>query len=358
VTSLLSSRPRPARWLLAAVAALLVVGSTSCDPTTRPPAATVNGRDISTSQVMQLLADRASLPGDQTGLKGAGQGTYTTNAFAETLDRLVYLDVLRAELARRHLRVTRADRARAESSLTQSAGAGQVAKLRPHLKQFVVDFDAAQMVLQKEVGKGATSREAAAKAQYDRIKATTPAQLQQVCVTGAVFTSSADASKAKAKVAAGATLTAAVQGISVQQLITKESCAGASQLPPELNAAKIGEYVGPISSQQAFLLLRVEHRRLATYDEVKAQLLQNIPDPGQAAVSTLVAKVLTKAKIEVDPRFGRWNAKAGRVDPPAGAAPATTTTAPAAPAPSSGGSSSSGSGTGSGSPPASSTPAG
>jgi hypothetical protein len=313
------------------VAVLLVAATTGCDAV-GPTAATVDGHDIRANDVMELMSDRAALPGDQTGLKGSGRGTYTTRAFADTLDRLIYFDVLKRELARRHLKVSSAVRAKARATLASTAGV-DATKLGKKLRDFVIEFDSVEQVLQAQLGKGETTQQQQARTRYDQILATTPDQLTQLCVTGAVFGSAADAATAKVRAVSGASLAAATQGLQVSQLVDQEQCGSTQQLPAEVASAKVGTYVGPIQAQQGAVLLHLDRKRIQPFDEVKDQLIQSIPAAGSAKLQARVTRLVSKADVHVDPRYGRWNHRAGRVDPPIGAAPAPTTTAPTQGAP-------------------------
>ncbi len=314
---------------------MLALAATGCERVGGSAAATVAGHDISTDRVLSLMkdrkvaADRDAKTGTAANLAGPGKDTFTKRAFAETLNQVVLAELLQRELERRHLQVTSADRKSARFSLEQSAGASTVRKLPKGLRSFVIEFSAGQMKLQKQLGKKVTSKEAQARAQYDKIKSATPEQLSQLCVTGAVFAAKADATTARNRIAAGAAVTKAVKGLKVQQVAAQEQCAAAAKFPPELKSLKVGGVTAPIASQGTFVVLRLEKRKTLAFAEVRAQIEKNIPEPGAAELQAAIGKLVAKAKVHVDPRYGRWNRQAGRVDPPAGT---PTTSAPADPA--------------------------
>ena len=87
-------------------------------------------------------------------------------------------------------------------------------------------------------------------------------------------------------------------------------------------------------------MLRLERRKTLAFAEVRAQIEQSLPQPGAAELQAEIGKLVAKAKVTVDPRYGSWNRQAGRIDPPAG----TPTTAAPATTPTGGGSTGTGSG--------------
>ncbi len=334
---------------------------TACNRAGGSSAATVEGHHISTDRVLSLLkdrkvaAERQAQGGGAADLVGPGKDTFTKRAFADTLNQVVRAEILKRELARRHLEITSADRKSARFSLDQSAGAGTLAKLPEGLRNFVIEFDAAQAVLQKHLGKKAKSKTDQARAQYDQIEATSPEQLQQLCVTGAVFASKADAATAQLRLNRRATITAAVKGLQAQQVVDTEQCVAATQLPPEVQKLKVNGVTAPLANQGSFVVLRLARRKTLSFADVRAQLEKNLPEPGTAELQAEVGKLVAKAKVNVDPRFGRWNRRAGRVDPPAGTPPTTaplTTPANGSPGGGSTGGGSTGGGSTPGAPPA------
>ena len=115
----------------------------------------------------------------------------------------------------------------------------------------------------------------------------------------------------------------------------------ASQFPPAVGALKAGGVSSPISNQGTFVVLRLERRKTLSFAEVRAQIEQSLPQPGAAELQAEIGKLVAKAKVSVDSRYGSWNRQAGRIDPPAGT---PTTAAPATTAPTGAGSTGSGSG--------------
>jgi hypothetical protein len=89
---------------------------------------------------------------------------------------------------------------------------------------------------------------------------------------------------------------------------------------------------GPVQTQFGWHLLLV--RDTIPFEVLEGPLRQQL---GQASpdAQRKVGALVAKAKVDVDPRYGRWVVRDGRgsVEPPRGAPSLTPTTAPAVPAP-------------------------
>lgn len=316
---------------------LLVLVAGGCNGVTGTTAATVDGHRISTGRVFSLLkdrqvaADRQGQAGTPGNLAGPGKDTYSKRAFVDTLNQMIIADLVNDDLARRHLTVKRSDLTSAEFSLGQDASTkATLAKLPKGMKDFVVRLSAAQSVLQKQVGSKSPTKEAQARAQYAQIAASSPEQLRQLCITGAAFATKADATTARARMVKGATVTAAVSGLQVQQVAPKEQCATASQFPAAVQSLAAKGVSAPISNQGTFVVLRLERRKTLSFADVRSQIEAKLPQPGTAQLQAEIGKLVAKAKVHVDPRYGIWNRQAGKAEPPAGT---PTTLAPPTTAP-------------------------
>ena len=76
---------------------------------------------------------------------------------------------------------------------------------------------------------------------------------------------------------------------------------------------------------QSWVVARVDSIQLQTFDQLRAQLEQTVPDADQSAVQRALGVLLRRADVTVASKYGSWDAKAGTVVPPVGA---TATTAP------------------------------
>lgn len=87
-------------------------------------------------------------------------------------------------------------------------------------------------------------------------------------------------------------------------------------------SAKVGDVVGPVKTVYGYHLIEVESRGTPTFEDVRDQLEQNLSTEAGQALTDWLVQAGRDARIEVDGRFGRWNAEQGVVMPPDGADPA------------------------------------
>jgi len=321
--------PASRRFVTLLVTGLLAFGAAGCGGVSRSAAADVGGHEITKSDVIPLMKELAKVPGQATSIRGQGRGTYNAEVFAQALDRLVRLEVFHRELDRRHLEVGAADRAQARSTLEQAAGAGKLEQLPTHLRDFAIDFDASQQVLSRALTdkKADAARQSQLQAAYEQQKR----QLAAACLSVIAAKTRPEAVAAENRVKRGEAFATVAQQVSIdQQTASKGGTAGCqeiSKLAPliagDVAAAKEGDVLGPYDLQGAFGIVQVTKLQVPTLDQLRPQLEAQLPQPGTAALD----RVVRHADVDVNPRYGRWNAKSGRVEAPAGAsggAPAST----------------------------------
>ncbi len=352
---------RAARPLaVAAVAVTALLATTACQPGEQA-AATVNGHQISAATIRSNLDDlntaakRSSSP-DQ--FAGAGQDTYQVEVADSLLTLHILTEIISQDLSRRGVKVTAADRTAGEAEVCTDPNSGQstpgcLDQDPKDLKALRLDL-AGQLQALGRTGAAkvpaltAAQLDQQARAQFDQVVAQNPQALDQVCGTLAVVPDAATGTAIKQQVEAGGDFVTVASPLASQPVEPQEQCASASQYP-DLAAAQVGQVAGPVTAQGGIFVFQVTRRNTLTYDDVKSTLEQQV----QAAVSqqqatarnqagsTAVRKLLAKADVQVNPVYGRWDPRTGRVVPPKvpkGAA--TTTTLPAAG--SSGGSTSTG----------------
>jgi foldase protein PrsA len=84
----------------------------------------------------------------------------------------------------------------------------------------------------------------------------------------------------------------------------------------------------PVQTQFGFHVIKVTKRDVPPYDQVKDRARQRLADSGQEKLLTWLQDTVTKAKIEINPRYGTFNKEGASpgVVPPARPADATSTT--------------------------------
>jgi foldase protein PrsA len=103
-------------------------------------------------------------------------------------------------------------------------------------------------------------------------------------------------------------------------------------------AQPVGEVGNPVQTQFGFHIIQVTSRQTPPYDEVKDQARQKLSANGQEKLLTWLQETVSKAKIEINPKYGTFNKEGSSpgVVPPARPADATPTSAGLAPGPAGG----------------------
>jgi len=335
---------------LAVSVALVAVACGSGGPLGPAPAATAQGRDVSVTQVNDLLRaqqryleaegkkstnDPAAVQQQLKTLLGNGQDTFSATSAADAGSSWVTYEVLEADLERAGEKITETDRNGARAALVQQLGSEEALnKIDKELVEFSVNSGAAYQAIGRVAAKNSTDREAQLQRLYEATKATTPLCLR------IIFSEDEAASKeAKARVEAGEDFGAVAKEVSADPTTAEADgfagCATAEQATQafgsDFSDVAVGDVIGPITQSQGVLLVEVVSTDGPTFEQAKPKLEQQLDSAqGGNQSSVYVAALLAKADVQVDPRSGTWDPTSGRVVPPA---VGTTTSIPAAPAP-------------------------
>lgn len=302
----------------------------------RPATLTVNGHDISQSSVNRELSAIA----DNSGLRpriSETEGTIKSGGSAVWLTELVAQEVVDREVERRRITVTPSDRQLGQARAENFFGGAQVfARFPRWFRDRVVARFSRQQALSREIGTPATDDDvrAAYVSTVARLKAECPSGrfVSHILVPGRP-----EADALAAQLRAGANF----EQLARQQSTDRVSAGDGGELgcldrqqftQPFAQAAQtapLNQVSAPVQTQFGWHLLLVRDTIPFEVLEgpLRAQLGQQSPD-AQRKLGELVAK----AKVDVDPRYGRWVVRNGRgtVEPPRGAPSLSpTTTAPA-----------------------------
>lgn len=96
--------------------------------------------------------------------------------------------------------------------------------------------------------------------------------------------------------------------------------------------AEPGDRIGPVevtldpaSETASWLVLEVTEIDVPTLEDVRPQLEAQLPEPGQEALREAVGEAFAEADVSVQSRYGTWDGDLSRVEPPVDpSAPATT----------------------------------
>lgn len=321
----------------------LMLGASACNPG-RPPAASVDGRDISTERVDDILEGFSSSGVDlRDQLVGSGAETFDAGAASQVLSLLVIRTIVAEEARDRGLQPSDDDRTAARDELAQTLGGQDAAQgeklidsIPERTQDWLVDLSSYGIALRAELAAAAPPDEAAARTYYDA----NPAQFTQRCFTF-LQVLEADLPEAQARLDDGEDLGSISAELSTPESGLRESggdggCRSEAQLQSEVDPELVqqildlpdGGVVGPDSAPdpqtgepldppQVFLF-EVSAAETLPFADVGEQILAQLPATGEAELETLLQEEVERIEVRVDPRFGHWDPARRLVVPPNG----------------------------------------
>ena len=333
------------------VAAIALL-STACGSLT-PWAARVNGQIVSRKALdaelntilhnkSYLQAVNASLAQEGAKVEGTGKGTVDSSFAARALTRRILLSLVHQEVQRRHLKITPADLSEAKTGVIGGFQDPKTFSSFPKgYQNDVIRTTAEVNALQQSLQSGGGS-DAALLAYYNAHKD----EFVETCVSHILVDTKAQADALRTQIAGGADFAAlakanskdnqgptggsAAKGGDLGCLTDQE----ASSLDPAFLAAMkalpTGQVSDVVQSQFGFHIIKVTDRRPRSFQDSKQQISSQLNSDASNAFGDLITKLVNKAHIEVNPRYGHFEkgANLGVVPPPPPAA-GTPTTEPA-----------------------------
>jgi parvulin-like peptidyl-prolyl isomerase len=334
------------RLLLVAAVVLALVG-TACSDLATPYAAKVNGARISQSSldreldvvldnpaVMQQL-ESSLQPGEQ--VKGTGSGTVSKAFAARMLTRRIYLELIHQEVGRRKLKLSSDDLRTGRQQAVQQFGDEKLfAKFPKSYRDEQARANAEVTLIQEQAAGKVT--EADLRDYYEANKR----QFTGRCISHILVDSKDQADQLRAQIEGGASFA------DIAEKVSKDPQSGqqggflgcfpegeplqfVEPFKTEAEKLPIGQLSQPVQTQFGFHLITVTGDR--AFEDVKAELRSQLQQQGgQQAFNDLLLGLVRKAKIEVNPRFGRFSKQQpiGVIPPEAPRlARTTTTTVPA-----------------------------
>jgi len=340
---------------------LALLGLSACGNTLRPPAASVDGHDISQEALDDEVRAIQANPGyvsalEQAGrrVRGSGGGTVDSRFVGALLTRQIFLALVHQELSRRNLEVTAADLAAAREDAVRSIGNAEVFAKFPPSYQQTLQRRSAELV--KLVGE--LSDIDIDDAALEKFYSENPELFAQTCASHILFAVpgptgqidpqatearsaelAAQAEVVRAELAAGGDFAALAaqhsQDTSNSQQGGALGCGPAGRFVPEFETAMeglaAGEVSQPVKTQFGWHLITVTSRDPQTLEEATPEIRQRLESQQDEGISEFLAKAVEGAEVWVNPRYGRF--EKGQGDQAPGIVPpdAPTTTEAGAP---------------------------
>jgi foldase protein PrsA len=325
-----------------APAIALAILATACGSVS-PYAAKVDNKSISQKDLETELRSIAAngpylkLIESRQQVKGTGAGTFDAAFTALALTRQIYYELIATELAARKLVVSPEDLAAARETVIEQIQGEDVFKDFPEAYQEELIRRQAQLDLLTLSLNGVTgSTEDAARAYYDSHKD----EFANACVSHILVTSRERADDVRGRIGRGEDFATVARAESQDT----QSAQKGGELGCDINQATgyvpefllavfnqpVGEVGAPVQTQFGFHLIKVTARQTPPYDQVKDQARQKLATNGQEKLLTWLQETVTKAKIEINPKYGTFNKEGASpgVVPPARPADGTSTSTP------------------------------
>ena len=328
---------------LVASATLLVAAS--CGAVT-PYAAIVNGDRVSQRDLdRELKALKSnkqfseSLQSQGVSVQGTSSGTFDMAFVSRVLTRRIYFTLIHQQLQKRHLKVTDNDLQQARTD-AESAFGGHAAFVRfpASYQKSSIRTTAEINVLQNSLGNNNATPEKI-KAYYDAHTA----DYQQTCVShilvdgeqtakdlktqldkGADF---ATLAKQNSKDNGGGTGGSAAQGGALGCFTAGQAANFVPEFVAGFKDLPVGKVSDPVKSQFGYHLILVTDRKPEPLEAATPDIRQLLSQGSQQAFNDLVTSSAIRAKVRVNPRYGRFDRSQGAVVPPQ-APPAAATNTP------------------------------
>jgi foldase protein PrsA len=299
--------------------ALLITGTAACK-SAEPYAVKVNGQVVSKSDFDdELKAIRDNKEYRQAveqsvQVTGTGSDTFNQQFVAQVLTRRVYFTLVHQEFVRRNLKITRTDLSNSRSEVVRAmGGAGIFAAFPKTYQTFLVNTNAEVDVLANKLAD--TSAPNLRRYYNEHLD-----QFESVCAAHILVDTKAKADSIETQLAKAKDKKAAFADLAKKNSKDTGSgekggdlgCAAPSNYVAEFKDAvrtqKIGVIGQPVKTQFGYHIIRDDSREPAKpFAEVKDQVKSAITDSQQGAFTQFLTEASTKAKVEVNPRFGTFD---------------------------------------------------
>lgn len=327
------------RLLVISALAVGVLASSACGAVT-PYAATVNGQRISQRELdrelKEIRANKDYVEALEQGnfeVKGSGDNprTFDSAFVARVLTRAIVLELVHQEVVRKKLAIAPKDLEAAKADVL--AGFPEGTKMFDDFdkayQDVLIERSAEVTVLQANLATAKVDADAIA-AYYEEHKN----EFNETCVSHILVDAKEAADGIKARLGAGEDFAAIAKAESKDPGSGPNGgsldCVATGQLVPEFETAMAalepGAVSDPVQTQFGWHLIKVTERKPKAIDEVQAQIREALLAGAQEPFNEFLENAIAKAKITVNPRYGKFDRSGGRAEVVPPPAPTTTTT--------------------------------
>jgi parvulin-like peptidyl-prolyl isomerase len=319
------------------VCGVAFVSASACSNSSSAPAATVNGVEIPTKDLVDEL-NAIGANGDyvatyQGNVHGSTPGSFDAAFVAQTLVQQINYAMLHAEYAKRNLQPNDECKQQARNEVLLQLGNGDADKGQSLFDKFGRDYQ--DLLVRRNVELLAVT--------YDLDGQTCPKvdngpgyyeahpeAFTKVCIQAIAVADQATADTVVAQARGGADFAQLASATSIDEQSKATGgdigCAPPSQYTPTvaaaLEVAKVGDVLDPFSLQQGFAVFKVYDIQPLSLQEAQtsAEELATLAINRNIDIAKWIRQARSGAVITVDARYGTFDTKNFTIDPPASSA--------------------------------------
>jgi foldase protein PrsA len=340
----------PVRRAVGILFALAALAAAGCGDGGTASAAKVDGATITNGEVVDELHAIEHNRGfvgaiEQSGVDvlGSSEGSFDAAFVATQLGVRIQYQLVHNEVRRRHLDVGDDCRQAAQRSVEQRVapaspdgdGAAVLGDVPAADRQYLVDREADVVALQGDLVGQPCVTDAAVEAYFEAHRD----DFEQACASHILVATQAEADDVVRELAAGGDFAALAAQRSIDTGSAQQGgslgCVTKGTTLPELDAALFSQPLGqigpPVQTQAGFHVLRVDSRQVPELDAVRDDVAQALSSQVRDAFGSWFRDAVSSADVEVDARYGCWDASQATVvrdGSGQGCSAVTTTTAP------------------------------
>ncbi|MEY2422218.1 MAG: foldase protein PrsA [Acidimicrobiaceae bacterium] len=324
---------------LAALVLCTLAFGAACGSTSSDPAATVNGKTISTHDLVEELnAIEANgdfinslQSGSPTGgltVVGATPGSFDAAFVAQVLLRQMDYTLIHAEITKRHVVIDDACRVEARNDAMlnlgqQNATTGEQLfnKFPKPYQEVLIQRNADVIALEGALTGQKCGQGVDAAGYYN----SHPDDFTKLCISVIAVSDQATADTVLARARGGADFAALAREVSIDTTTKDNGGDIGCRLPSEFNptvaqvlqAGKTGEVLDPIPGTSGISIVKITDRQVASLDEVRSQAEELASSTAGQSFGAWLRQARAEAQVTIDKRYGTFDAATFQINPPA-----------------------------------------